>query len=75
MIADLSQRRLVVPEIEEPVAMGAAIQAASMLTGTPCSDIAEAWSTIDGPTVEPSRPADDTMHRIRAVRESLTMRR
>jgi xylulokinase len=71
VIADLAQRRLVVPEMEEPVAMGAAIQAASMLTGTAGSDIAESWSTIDGPTVEPSRPADDTMDRIREVRHAI----
>ncbi len=71
VIADLAQRRLVVPDLDEPVAMGAAIQAASMLTGTGCSDIAEAWSTIDGPMVEPSRPADDTMSRIREVRETI----
>ncbi len=69
VIADLSQRRLVVPEIEEPVAMGAAIQAASMLIGKPCSDVAEAWSTIDGPMVDPSRPAGETMNRIREVRD------
>ncbi len=69
VIADLSQRRLVVPDIEEPVAMGAAIQAASMLSGKPCSDVAEAWSTVDGPMVDPSRPAGDTMDRIREVRD------
>jgi xylulokinase len=69
VIADLSQRRLVVPEIEEPVAMGAAIQAASMLIGKPCSDVAEAWSTIDGPMIDPSRPAGETMDRIREVRD------
>jgi xylulokinase len=72
VIADLSQRRLVVPDTDEPVALGAAIQAASMLTGAPCSDIAEGWSTMRGPMVEPGGDSGDVLERIKTTRESVT---
>jgi xylulokinase len=72
VIADLSQRRLVVPDTDEPVALGAAIQAASMLTGAPSSDIAEEWSTMQGPILEPGKPSGDVLERIKATREAVT---
>jgi xylulokinase len=72
VIADLSQRKLVVPDTDEPVALGAAIQAASMLTGAPCSDIAEGWSTMRGPMVEPRGDSGDVLERIKTTRESVT---
>ena len=72
VIAELSQRALVVPDTDEPVALGAAIQAASMITGSPCSDIAEGWSTMQGPKVEPGKPSGDILERIRAIREAVT---
>ncbi|HLF44174.1 MAG TPA: xylulokinase [Acidimicrobiia bacterium] len=68
VIADLSQRVLMVPETDEPVAMGAAIQAASMITGSPGSDIAESWSTMQGPLVEPGEERGDILERIKATR-------
>ncbi|HEY6628338.1 MAG TPA: xylulokinase, partial [Acidimicrobiia bacterium] len=68
VMADLSQRPLLVPDTDEPVALGAAIQAASMLTGMPCSDIAERWATLSGPTVEPGSGKAGAMERIRATR-------
>lgn len=72
VIAGLSQRTLVVPETDEPVAMGAAIQAASMITGSPGPDIAESWSTMEGPMVEPGEQQDDILERIKTTREAVT---
>jgi xylulokinase len=72
VIANLSQRALVVPVIDEPVAMGAAIQAASMITGSMASDIADSWSTMKGPTVEPREQTSDILERIKATREALS---
>jgi len=72
VMAGLSQRALVVPDLDEPVAMGAAIQAASMLTGKSGSDIAEGWSTMRGPTVEPGEPRGEVLDRIKSIREKIT---
>ena len=71
VIADLSGRALMVPETDEPVAIGAAIQAASMITGSVGSDIAERWSTMQGPMVEPGERGGGILERIRATREAL----
>ncbi|MEX1126654.1 MAG: FGGY-family carbohydrate kinase, partial [Acidimicrobiia bacterium] len=71
VIADLSQRSLVVPETDEPVALGAAVQAASMLTGADCSDIAESWSTMKGPVIDPIGPGGNTLERIGEVRRTV----
>jgi xylulokinase len=71
VIANLSQRALVVPDTDEPVALGAAIQAASMITGVSCSEIAEGWSTMQGPIVEPGKPSGDVLERIKATREAV----
>jgi xylulokinase len=71
VIANLSQRPLLVPDTDEPVALGAAIQATSMVTGAPCSEIAEGWSTLQGPMVEPDEPAGDVLEHIKAVRATV----
>lgn len=72
VMADLSKRALLVPDTDEPVALGAAIQAASMLTGMPCSDIAEQWATLQGPMVEPGTGQAGALERIRATRDAVT---
>lgn len=43
VVADLTGCRVVVPEAEELVARGAAVQAAAVLTGRPFDEITEAW--------------------------------
>ncbi|MBY8877170.1 xylulokinase [Actinacidiphila acidipaludis] len=54
----LSGRDVQVPRAAELVALGAAVQAASLLTGEPAAEIASRWGTADGP-VHPALPRDD----------------
>jgi len=54
----LSGRDVQVPRAAELVALGAAVQAASLLTGEPAAAIASRWGTADGP-VHPALPRDD----------------
>jgi xylulokinase len=70
-VARLSGRTVVVPETEELVALGAAAQAAAVLTGEPADEIARRWDTRRGATVEPPASPDvETLARIRGVREA-----
>jgi xylulokinase len=70
-VARLAGRAVVVPEAEELVALGAAAQAAAMLSGEPAREIARRWDTRRGATVEPpAEPDTETLARIRATRES-----
>jgi len=52
-LADLSGRPVVVPEAEEAVATGAALQAAVIATGESSADIAVRWHLGAGITVDP----------------------
>ena len=56
-VADLTGRTVVLPE-GELVALGAAAQAAAVLTGAPLTDIADAWGLGTGNTVEPDPRVD-----------------
>jgi len=56
-VADLTGRPVVLPE-GELVALGAAAQAASVLSGATLTDIAIAWGLGTGNTVEPDTSAD-----------------
>jgi xylulokinase len=70
-VARLAGRAVVVPEAEELVALGAAAQAAAVLTGEPADEIARRWDTRRGATVEPPASPDvETLARIRGVREA-----
>jgi xylulokinase len=70
-VARLAGRAVVVPEAEELVALGAAAQAAAVLTGEPAGEIARRWDTRRGATVEaPASPDVETLARIRGVREA-----
>jgi xylulokinase len=70
-VARLAGRAVVVPEAEELVALGAAAQAAAVLTGEPADEIARRWDTRRGATVEPpASPDGETLARIRGVREA-----
>ncbi|HEV2347967.1 MAG TPA: xylulokinase [Actinocrinis sp.] len=55
----LSGRPVQVPAAEEVVALGAAAQAAGLLTGEPADEVARRWRTDAGPVLEPL-PRDDT---------------
>ena len=51
--ADLRNAPVTVPDDDETVAVGAAVQAAAISTGTSTSEIAEAWNLGEGLTVDP----------------------
>ena len=54
----------------ELVALGAAAQAASCLTGEPPDEVARRWDTRGGARVDPPAERDvETLARIRATRE------
>jgi xylulokinase len=53
VLADLTGRAVVVPDAEELVALGAALQAAAVLTGRSPDEVAAAWSIGAGTTTEP----------------------
>jgi xylulokinase len=65
VVADLMGRPVVVPEADELVARGAAVQAAVVLTGASFTDVASAWGSGAGSTTEPDRGVDGA--RIRAA--------
>jgi xylulokinase len=69
--AALSGRSLVVPDAEELVALGAAAQAASLLTGERPDAVARRWGTRAGPTIPAGTQDLQTLDRIRSVREHL----
>ncbi len=70
-VARLCGRTVVVPEAEELVALGAAAQAAAVLTGEPAAEIARRWETRGGAVVEPPAvPDTETVARIRGVRDA-----
>jgi xylulokinase len=58
VVADLTGRPVVVPDDDELVARGAAVQAASVLTGQSFDEIADGWSLDDGAVAEPSPGVD-----------------
>ncbi|MET9697271.1 xylulokinase [Streptomyces sp. NPDC006529] len=60
----LSGRAVQVPEARELVALGAAAQAAALLTGEPADAVARRWRTAEGPVREPVARDDDTLERI-----------
>jgi xylulokinase len=69
VVARLSGRVVQVPEAEELVALGAAAQAAAVLTGERPDAIARGWATRSGPEIEPpATPDTETLARIRATR-------
>ena len=68
----LSGRPVLVPDAEELVALGAAVQAAAVLRGEPLGDVAARWGTGAGTLLDPV-PADARrLERIRAVLDAVT---
>ncbi|MGW8779447.1 xylulokinase [Streptomyces sp. NPDC055796] len=60
----LSGRAVRVPAARELVALGAAAQAAALLTGEPADAVARRWRTAEGRVLEPVPRDDDTLERI-----------
>ncbi len=58
VVADLTGRSVLVPDVDEPVARGAALQAAAVLTGSSFNDLADAWGLGRALTVEPDPSID-----------------
>ena len=65
IVADLVGRPVRVPEAEEPVALGAAVQAAVALTGSSFDDVATAWDLRAGRTIDPDPAVDAAAIRAR----------
>jgi xylulokinase len=59
-----------VPEATELVALGAAVQAASLLTGADPGEVARAWGTADGEQLEPRPRDDEALARFAAARDA-----
>jgi xylulokinase len=53
VVADLTGRPVLVPDVGEPVARGAAMQAAAVLTGQSVDEVADAWGLGSVVTVHP----------------------
>ncbi|MEU9047543.1 MULTISPECIES: xylulokinase [unclassified Kitasatospora] len=60
----LSGRAVQVPDAQELVALGAAAQAAALLTGEPADAVARRWKTARGPVLEPVKRDEDALLRI-----------
>jgi xylulokinase len=65
VVADLTGRPVVVPDAEELVALGAAVQAAAVLGGRSIDEVGAAWGLDRGTTVEPDPGVDGS-----AIREA-----
>ncbi|RFU83959.1 xylulokinase [Streptomyces triticagri] len=63
----LSGRPVQVPRAQELVALGAAAQAAGLLTGEDAAAVARRWGTSDGPVLEPTERDDAAWERIEGV--------
>lgn len=68
VVARLSGRALEVPAAEELVALGAAVQATTVLTGEEPTAVAARWGTRAGDRVEAVARDDEALARIRTVR-------
>jgi xylulokinase len=71
VIGRLSGRVVLVPGADELVALGAAAQAAALLTGETPGEVARRWGTLAGTRLEAVERDEETLDRIRRVR-SLT---
>ncbi len=58
VVADLAGRPVHVPAADELVALGAAVQAAAVLTGAPFTEIAAAWHLDRATIIDPSPTVD-----------------
>jgi len=71
VVRRLSGRPVLVPRAEELVAIGAAVQAAAILTGEDPAGVAARWETNAGVIHEPLPRDDERLGRIGALRSAL----
>lgn len=71
VVSRLSGRPVVVPRAEELVALGAAAQAAGLLTGEAPDAVARRWGTRAGVELDPVERDDEALERHAAVRSEL----
>jgi xylulokinase len=71
VIRELSGRPVHVPDSAELVALGAAAQAAAMITGVAPDEIARRWNTRRGTVLEPIPRDRAAIERMRLVRSQL----
>ena len=72
VVGEMSGMALQIPDAEELAAIGAAAQAASVLTGEAAQTVARRWKTREGLRMESIGQDTETVDRIRQVREFLT---
>jgi len=71
VLGTLTGRALLIPDEDELVALGAAVQAAAVLTGEPLMAIARRWDKRRGREL-PARPRDDgRLEAVRSAREQI----
>lgn len=71
VVRRMSGRAVQIPEAEQLVGLGAAAQAASMLSGETPDEVARRWDTRRGTLLAPVPRDDETRDRINRVREQL----
>jgi xylulokinase len=64
----LAGRPVLVPRLEEIVAVGAAAQAAALVTGERADEVARRWNTLEGTLYDPLTADQAVLERIAAVR-------
>ena len=70
-IQELSGRALQLPARQEHVALGAAAQAAAILTGEKSEDIARRWKTREGILLEPVPVCEGVLDRLNSVQGAM----
>jgi xylulokinase len=70
-VADLAQRPVTVVDADEPVALGAAVQAAARHSGRPIRAVQEAWALGAGTVVDPAL-APERAAEVRAAYRSVS---
>ncbi len=66
-VRQLSGRPVQVPEAKELVALGAAAQAAGLLTGEDPAAVARRWGTAEGPVLDAVERDEETLSRLAGV--------
>ena len=67
--ADLLEAPVVIPDTDETVATGAAVQAAGLVSGASFTAVGERWQLGAGQTIEPVNEAHDVRSNYRALTE------
>jgi xylulokinase len=71
VVGRLSGRSILVPDADELVAIGAAVQATAVLRGEDVVDVAGRWRTDAGTLLDPVQVDERRLEAIRAVRDAV----